>query len=229
MREPAVPLAVVHQAPGVPRPSATLMLLHGYGVYEDHLLAFAQHLDPQDLAPCLRISAVRAPHRIGPGAYRWFDYTIDADGTVSINADEARIAFEALLDVLARERTETGLVFLLGHSQGGTMALSVLLARPDLLAGCAVLGARFPSEMVGGAAPDDRVRRVPVYVAHGRHDPRIPIAKAVATRERLARIGCPLGGRDYDVGHDVTPVMMADAGRWLGQRLAAATVATEEG
>jgi len=65
-------------------------------------------------------------------------------------------------------------VYLVGHSQGGMMALSVLLLRPDLIDGCAVLNARILPEALerrsGGVAIDG----VPVFVGHSVGDTVVP-------------------------------------------------------
>jgi phospholipase/carboxylesterase len=184
---------------------ATVILLHGYGRYPGQLL---------DMWPdtgCA-VLAAQAGFRIGPGAYRWFDYADQADGTVVIDRDEERSSWDSLVRFLG---TLDGPVYLVGHSQGGMMALSILLLRPDLINGCAVLNARILPEALERQPDGVALDGVPVFVGHSLGDMVVPVHKGRITRESLARAGAALTYREYQGDHELTAEMVADIARWL--------------
>jgi phospholipase/carboxylesterase len=201
---------------GNARHRPTLILLHGFALYERHLLDLTQGFDPR-----LHIVAVRAPHRIGPGAYRWYQFEPVAGGPSRIDAAEAVQSLMALakfLDALTAEREPKGL-YLLGHSQGGAMALSLALTRPRQIAGCANVNSRILPEISSTIPSREDLIGLPFFVGHGVEDPVIPIANGRATRKRLEELQVKLSYREYPVGHDITAHIMADVSDWLSARL----------
>ena len=66
---------------------------------------------------------------------------------------------------------------------------------------------------------------VPVFQAHGRHDPVIPIARALASRDALLALGHAVEWHDYPMPHSVCAPEIADLNRWLLKVLAPAAPA----
>ena len=60
----------------------------------------------------------------------------------------------------------------------------------------------------------------PIFMAHGRMDPMIPIIRAVTSREALTALGYSVEWHEYPMGHQVCPEEIADIGAWLRQRFA---------
>lgn len=199
-----------------------LILLHGYALYENHLFELAQGFDPR-----LLIVSVRAPIRIGPGSYRWFHF--DYYGTIAqrpsggptINVDEeakSLAALTAFLDGFAAERAPDR-VYLLGHSQGGTMALSVALTRPWRISGCAQAHGRILPTALAALTDRKSLSGLPFFVGHGVDNPIVPITLGRATRRRLQDLQVNVSYREYPVGHEMTPDILADMSDWLSARL----------
>src|SRR2546422_981280 len=67
---------------------------------------------------------------------------------------------------------------------------------------------------------DGANRHVPIFMAHGSHDPIVPLARAEHSRELLQSLGYPLEWREYGMPHSVCPEELADIGAWLGKVLA---------
>lgn len=194
-----------------------LVLLHGFGRYHGQLLDLWSALD----VDC-PVAAVQAGFRIGPGAYRWFAYEDQPDGSVTIVRDEerrSRAALLAYLDALRGREPERQL-FLLGHSQGGMMALSVALLRPGLIGGCAVLNARILPETLEQLPRPHRLGGLSVFVGHGSADAVVPVAQGRSARDALTRMGASVAYREYDSAHEVTVDMVADVADWLRTCLA---------
>ena len=212
-------LAVVERTPAraTGGPVATLVLLHGFGKYHGHLLDLWPELD----VGC-SVVAVQAGFRIGPTAYRWFAYEDRPDGSVAIAKQEERRSRQALISFLdARRRDEPDRpLFLFGHSQGGMMALSVVLLRPGLIDGCAVLNARILPETLALRPDRPDLDGMPVFVGHGTADAVVRLDQGRSARDALNSMGARLEYREYRGGHELTAEMVADVAEWLRSRLA---------
>ena len=196
-----------------PHPPA-LVLLHGHARNERHMFELATGLDPR-----LRVISVRAPHRVGPGAYRWFATDLAA-AEPKIDADEemtSRTALVALLEDLSVEHSAGGL-YLLGFSEGGVMALSLALTLPWHISGCAVASARILPE-IAFALNQKGFAHISFFVAHGTDDTVLPIRHGRATYASLDRVSHDLTYREYATGHALTSAMVAEMSTWLSARL----------
>jgi phospholipase/carboxylesterase len=200
----------------------TLLLLHGFASYQNYLFELTEGFDPR-----LEIVSVQAPIRMGPGAYRWFyfDYyeTIarrPSEGP-TINLSEEATSLTTLTKFLDGFRTERRpkKLYLLGHSQGGTMALSAALTRPELISGCAEISGRILSRAFSNVASKEAIAGLPFFIGHGVDNPIVPIAIGRATGQRLRDLQASLCYREYPLGHEITPEVLSDMSDWLSARL----------
>jgi len=205
-------LRTVELPPGKPGLERTLVLLHGFGADEHDLLPIGHELDPR-----LRVVSLQAPIALDFGGRAWFNLQQTPDGLAfdpAEVAEGARLALEAVEEI-ARESPRP---LLGGFSQGAGMALSVALARPDLASGLLVLSGVPPRVAPpAGRAP---LAGLPVFVAHGLHDPLIPVEVGRSTRDLLQELGAEVTYREYPMGHMVVPAEIADARAWLSDVLA---------
>ncbi|MCX7890741.1 MAG: phospholipase [Burkholderiales bacterium] len=200
-----------------PEAPPLLVLLHGGGANEGDLLGLVPYLDPR-----FQIAAARAPHRVEAGAYSWFRTTFTAGGPVVHEGQEAdsRKALATFIDgVIARHGADHRRVFLLGFSQGATVALSLALTVPRQIAGVVAIGGRMLREVLPSMASAARVAGLPVFVAHGIHDDVVPIGRARATREFLRGLGLELAYREYPSGHQISAQALTEIAAWLADRL----------
>ena len=72
-----------------------------------------------------------------------------------------------------------------GFSQGGIMALSLLLTKPALMHAGLVWHSRLLSQVVPLTAPADALRGKQLWLSHGTHDNVIPLAHAQAIAHRF--------------------------------------------
>ena len=154
--------------------------------------------------------AMRAWYDIDPGA--------PLAGTEDIRASAA--AVEALLDREVERGIPEHRIVLAGFSQGGVIALHLGLRHPRRLAGILALSTYLHDhEHLGDEASLASVD-APVFMAHGRMDPMIPITRAITSREALTALGYTVEWHEYPMGHQVCPEEIADIGTWLGRRFA---------
>jgi phospholipase/carboxylesterase len=200
-----------------PRPPM-LVMLHGVGADEHDLLPIAAHLDPR-----LLVVSLRAPREYPVMGHAWFDIdwsTVPPTYDLG-QAEESRAALAELLPVLAREHgTDPARTFLFGFSQGGAMALSVALTRPELVRGLVVHSGRLIPDLRERAAPAAALARLEALALHGVDDPVLPVERGQEIRDFLAPLlGDRLVYAEHDAGHEVTAESLADVARWLSARL----------
>ena len=196
-----------------------LVMLHGYGSDEADLLGLADLLDPR-----LRVLSFRAPIPLDMGGYAWFPLHVTGAGVAGdYEAAERSLAqLAGHFDAVLHEQGGGGETLVLGFSQGGAMALELLLARPQAVTGVAFLSGLWARERM----PRDPARRAavkgrPLLHTHGTADPLIPLADARETRELLRELEFDLTWREYDMGHQIDPDCLRDLVDWIGERLSA--------
>ena len=64
-----------------------LVLMHGVGSNEQDLFGLAPYVPPQ-----FHVISLRAPFAMGQGAYAWFQFTVDGDGTRHIHVPQEQQA-----------------------------------------------------------------------------------------------------------------------------------------
>lgn len=215
------PLSLVHltRHPVVATagPPPLLLLLHGLRSHEGDLIGLAPYLDGR-----FCIVSARAPLALGPGMYAWFDVQLDPDAPV-IKPEQAESSREILIRFIGELAdaygTDPRQVYLLGFSQGAIISLSVLLTRPDLLAGVVAMSGRILPEVLPRMAPSEAMRGIPVMVVHGIADPVLPVHHGRAIRDRLSALPVDLTYREYMMGHQVSEESLADVAAWLRARL----------
>jgi phospholipase/carboxylesterase len=111
-------------------------------------------------------------------------------------------------------------IVLAGFSQGGAMALQTGLRYPERLAGIMALSCYLPLADLVAAEASPANRDVPTFLAHGTHDPLIPLARARRSYENLTGLGYRVEWHDYPMPHSVCDAEIQDIGAWLARILA---------
>jgi phospholipase/carboxylesterase len=170
-----------------------LLLLHGTGGDERDLLGLGRTVAPG-------ASLISPRGKVLEGAAPRFFRRL-AEGV--FDEDDLRRRTDELADFVLEARKRYGLAapIALGFSNGANIAAAVLLQRPDVLAGAALLRAMVPFAQ----PPRADIEGKPVLVLSGALDPIVPASNA----ERLVR---QLGENGAAVEHRVLP-----AGHGLGQ------------
>ncbi|HUG89422.1 MAG TPA: dienelactone hydrolase family protein [Planctomycetaceae bacterium] len=128
-----------------------------------------------------------------------------------------------LRSVRRRYHAHTERVYPIGFGNGASLALALVLERPELFGGGIALCGRFPDSK----QPLFRFRelnRKPVLLAGGAKDERVPVAEVVRAGRLLHAAGLSVTTRVYDAGHEMTPRMLRDVDRWVMGGIGAARV-----
>jgi phospholipase/carboxylesterase len=204
-----------------PAPKATLIVLHGLGADGNDFVPFAQELRLHSVGP-VRFVFPHAPTRPVTinGGYvmrAWYDIL----GTDLVRReDEAGLRqSQTQIEALIAREVERGIpsskIVLAGFSQGCAMTLMTGLRHAEPLAGLACLSGYLPLAATTAQERSAANAQVPVFMAHGRSDPVVPLARAVASRDALAALGYGVEWHEYPMPHSVCPEEVADLNRWL--------------
>ena len=206
------------------KPDAAVLWLHGLGADGND---FAPVVPELRLPPSAAIRFVfpHAPQmpvtiNMGMRMPAWYDILQFGGGReddAGIRASQTRIE-----DLVARERSrgiEARRIVLAGFSQGGAIALHTALRHADRLAGVMALSTYLPLAATVDTERHAANRGIPIFFAHGIHDPVIGIERAAASRRQLASLGCAVEARDYPMEHSVCAEEIADITAWLTRQL----------
>ena len=194
----------------------TVVLLHGFGAPGDDLVPLGDAL-----GVAARFVFPEAPLELG-GLYgssrAWWLLDLaklEAElrsGAPRDRRDEipeglatAREQVSRLLDqVKARLGVDDRHLVLGGFSQGAMLALDVALHRDVPLAGVALLSGTLIAE-AEWRPRWAHLAGVPVFQAHGHHDPLLPFAVAETLRDRMRAAGAALDWHAFVGGHEIPP------------------------
>lgn len=151
----------------------------------------------------------------------WYDI-LGMDFDRRVDEGGVRASADALAALVGRER-ERGItserIVLAGFSQGGAIALHQGLRHPEPLAGIVALSTYLACDGDLETERSDTNRAVPIFQAHGTHDPMVPCALGQQARERLLALGYPLEWHEYAMQHQVCLEEIQALGSWLRARL----------
>lgn len=209
-----------------PRPTASIILLHGLGADGNDFVPFADELELGEIGP-VRFVFPHAPERPVTinGGYvmrAWYDILgtdlVRQEDEAGLRASQLQV--EALI---ARERLRgipTHRIVLAGFSQGCAMTLLTGLRHEERLAGLLGMSGYLPLAGTTAAERSRANRDLPVFLAHGRSDTVIPLARAAATRDALLALGQPVEWHEYSMAHSVCAGEVDDLTVWLKKVLA---------
>lgn len=195
--------------------SPALILLHGRGTNEDDLLGLAEYLDPRFF-----VVSARAPYRFeeGHAGYTWFGLQEIGKPDPQQFASAYHHLTRFIDDVKTGYPVDPANVFLLGFSMGSIMSFAVALTQPNIVRGIVAHSGYIP-ESVSLQFAWTQLSSLSVFVAHGLHDPVIPIQKARRAQELLSKTGADLTYKEYPIQHTISEESLTDLAQWLQKRL----------
>jgi phospholipase/carboxylesterase len=193
-----------------------LVLMHGVGSNEADLFGLAP-----DVPANFHVISLRAPYVMGPSAYGWFEFSVGPQGERSINEAQEAASRETVARTLEAasyqfsvppERIVAG-----GFSQGGIMALSLLLTRPALMRAAMVMHSRLLPQILPLQAPAAGLEGRQLWLSHGTRDNVIPLAAAHQIRDLVKTLPVELAYAEYPSAHEIIQEELAEAMGWLGE------------
>lgn len=202
-------------------PTASVIVLHGLGADGNDFVPIARELDLSS------VGAVRFVFPHGPtrpvtinGGYvmrAWYDIL----GTDLVRReDEAGLresftGVHALIDREVARGMPANRIVLAGFSQGCAITLGAGLRHRERLAGLVGLSGYLPLAATTAIERHDANALTPMFLAHGRNDGMVPLARGQAARDLLQGLGQPVEWHDYPMEHSVCTQEVQALQKWL--------------
>jgi phospholipase/carboxylesterase len=220
---PAVLQAVELQTS--PSPSASVIWMHGLGADGYDFVPVVRELELLK-TPAARYVFPHAPTRAVTinGGYvmrAWYD--ILGNDLVRREDEQGIRESQQQVEALIAREVERGIprsrIVLAGFSQGGAIALQTGLRQREPLAALLALSTYLPLASAFDAERAEASRGVPIFMAHGRSDPVIPLARATTSRDQLTAAGYAVEWHEYEMPHSVCEDEIRQIAAFLGRVL----------
>jgi phospholipase/carboxylesterase len=209
-----------------PNPTVSVIWLHGLGADGNDFVPIVHELDLRG-CPAIRFVFPHAPTMpvTVNGGYvmrAWYDIL---GNDIVQRQDEAGLRKSQILveQLIAREKSRgiaADRIVLAGFSQGCAMTLQTGLRHSEKLAGMLCLSGYLPIYDKAATERHPANQRTPIFIAHGRQDPIVPMQAATLSRDFLKTLGYDVEWHEYAMPHSVCPQEIADIGNWLKKILA---------
>jgi phospholipase/carboxylesterase len=198
------------------RPYPVIVCLHGRGADMRDLAGLAPAINQKDYLYVCPNAPVTIS--IGPGytGRAWYE-PIGNPSSAAI--EQALTALDGVIrETLAQYHVTASQAILLGFSQGGAMTYRYGMLRPELFSGLAILsGALRNPEALLAHLPAARDQRI--FVAHGSHDPVVPVDLSRDAVAFLETQGYHPLYREYPMGHEINIEVLNDLILWIQETL----------
>jgi phospholipase/carboxylesterase len=200
-------------------PTGSVIWLHGLGADGHDFEPVVPELRLPETLP-LRFVFPHAPVRPvtingGMSMRAWYDIvSLDRSGPV----DEQGIGESSeMLEALVEREIDRGVsrerIMLAGFSQGGAIAINTLIRGKVRPAGLIALSTwlALPHVLASESIDPD----LPIFMAHGRFDPMIPMQYGRASADKLIEAGFGIEWHDYPMAHAVCAEEIGDIRSFL--------------
>jgi predicted esterase len=183
----------------------TLLLLHGTGGSEHDLLSVGRNLDPEAslLSPRGKILEDGLPRffrRLAEGVF-------DEEDLIHRSNELADFIAEAVKSY----SLDSGRIYAVGYSNGANIAASLLLLRPGVLTGAALLRAMVP--LTPEVLP--KLNGISVLMLSGRYDSVVPEKNARRLAALLTGAGATVSLHFENAAHQLTENTLEAVRGWL--------------
>jgi phospholipase/carboxylesterase len=206
-----------------PKPSFTILWLHGLGADGHDFEPLVPELLERGM-PALRFIFPHAPVRpvtLNNG-YRmraWYDIVgIDrrsAEDFAGMQATTASVKRLIAQEIEAGIPTER--MVIAGFSQGGAMALHIATRSEQRFAGVIALSCYLPLAQDLASSRQPANDATPIFMAHGVHDPVVPLVLGSESRQLLQAAGYSVEWHEYPMPHSVCEPEVADMRAFLAR------------
>ncbi len=194
--------------------------LHGLGADGNDFVPIVPELGVEDLNirfifPHAPIQPVTINGRMPMRS--WYDIYV-ADLVRREDAKGLR-ASQSQIEALIRREIERGIpserIVLAGFSQGCAMTLQTGLRWHEALAGLICLSGYLPLAEVIEQERHSANQHTPIFMAHGLHDPVVPLQRGEQSYQLLKTLGYDVEWHTYPMPHSVHPQEVRDIAHFL--------------
>lgn len=208
-------LGLVHRVaiPAGSPPYPTVIMLHGRGGNEDVMWVFARTVPAGTL-----LIAPRAITDDHDGGYSWMKRPANEWPDLPQFEPAAQTVARFIEGLPAGYGADPQRIYLMAFSQGAAVAYTLALHRPGLVHGIAGLVGFVPAGYAA-ATTSQSLQNLPIFMAVGKTDERIPYPIAAECGRVLSMAGADLTYREYETGHKLNPAGVKELTAWWKQHL----------
>lgn len=199
----------------------SVICLHGLGSSGSNMSPLARQLN----LPGVRFVFPDAPQRPvtcnqGYVMPAWYDIE-HFDFTKRYVCDEAGIdaSCQRIRALIADEQAHYGIppenIFLMGFSQGGSIALELGLHSDTTFAGIIGLSTLPAKALKTFENVSTHSQNIPIFLAHGTQDDILPFSMADQMASSLKELNCPLTWQSYIMRHEICAQELNDLRAWF--------------
>ncbi len=202
-------------------PDASVIWLHGLGADGWDFVPIVDELQALGI-PAARFVFPHAPMMPVTinGGYvmrAWYDILgtdlVRREDAAGIRASQAQV--EALIEREVARGTPRARVVLAGFSQGSAIALQTGLRQSERLAGIVALSGYLPLADRLAAERSAPTMTCPIFMAHGKFDPVVPIERGQSSCAALRALGYAVQWHEYPMEHAVCAEELRDIAGFL--------------
>ena len=225
-------LQTIERKTGTAEPDAAVIWMHGLGADANDFVPLVPELDLHSKSGgqlAIRFVFPNAPTMPvtingGMAMRSWYDILhldIGGAGSAGLPREDERglRASQTMVDALIDAEIARGIpasrILLAGFSQGAAMTLMTGLRHPARLGGLIALSGYLPLGAQLAAERHALNHDVPIFMAHGSHDPVIRIERAMQSRDHLIQLGYQVDWHSYPMQHSVCAEEVAAIGAFL--------------
>jgi phospholipase/carboxylesterase len=189
-------------------PFPTLVMLHGRAGNEDVMWIFAQAVPEGWLVVAPR-GIVEDPW----GGYSW--RVREGEEWPTLNQFDVPVG--AVMDFVATlpelYNADLSRLYLMGFSQGAATSYAIAMRHPGAIRAIAGLVGFVPMEC-GDLQTAASLDGMPIFMAVGTEDERIPYSRSLACAQTLNLAGAELDYHEYEMGHRLNAEAMRELKAW---------------
>ena len=193
--------------------SATVFFLHGFGSNMHDLFALSDFFPIE--WTCISLEAT-VPTGFGGWAWTELDYNniMELPKPEQIYMHRTKIIQSIKISIQSLG-LDSSQIFLVGFSQGASMALFCGLTRPAMFHGIASLCGFLPNNKFLEEIKKDIVSELNLFIGNGTEDDVVSISLGRATKTTLESIGVQPLYQEYPAGHTISNDCLQDILEWI--------------
>jgi predicted esterase len=183
-----------------PKIENVIIAMHGFGDTASNFSSLAKEIDINNVLWLFPEAPRNVPMNMGGS--QWFSLFEDPNKEIK---NSENFLFELCHNVVEQTSIPMEKIFVMGFSQGASMALSCGLKLNKQLAGIIALSGFMMQQIEIKNALSEENKSIPIFLAHGQQDQVVLPAFFYETRTALKHMGfTKLTSKIYSMGHQVS-------------------------
>ncbi len=191
-----------------------LIVLHGNGANAESIISIRDRMKATNFF----VAAPQGPYprkilALNTPAFSWFLQTKNKKLWEKADPPVMEYILNIIDDIKSRFRISG--VYILGHSQGGSLAYMTGVNNPVVINGIICFGASNPEEFLSTSTINNAASKLPIFIGHGWSDPSVKFNEAQETKNMFIKHGFNVTFKPFDGGHWLDTNTLIEAKKWI--------------